>query len=135
MNAEIKAQWIAALRGDGYQQARSYLRTPDGYCCLGVLCELAVKAEVIPAPVFNEGYGFNSRYEYGTEKDEILLPEEVRVWAGLGSANPMVDPGKLPKGVGWDSDPDGTGGDPSLANMNDGGTSFEVIASVIEAQL
>lgn len=41
MNPEIKAKWIAALTSGEYEQTRNYLhRTGDGYCCLGVLCEV-----------------------------------------------------------------------------------------------
>lgn len=41
MNPEIKAKWIAALTSGEYEQTRNYLhRIDDGYCCLGVLCEV-----------------------------------------------------------------------------------------------
>jgi hypothetical protein len=44
MNAEIKQQWVVALRSGQYKQGRGKLRrqTPEGdrYCCLGVLCDL-----------------------------------------------------------------------------------------------
>lgn len=38
MNAELKQQWVEALRSGKYQQGVGRLRTKDGeYCCLGVL--------------------------------------------------------------------------------------------------
>ncbi len=42
MNAEMKATWIAALRGGGFKQTTGVLHDPEdgGYCCLGVLCEV-----------------------------------------------------------------------------------------------
>lgn len=44
MNEEIKQQWIDALTSGEYAQGRKVLRTKDNtYCCLGVLCDLAVK--------------------------------------------------------------------------------------------
>lgn len=46
MNPEIKAKWVAALRSGEYKQGRAYLRFDGAHCCLGVLCELAVKAGV-----------------------------------------------------------------------------------------
>lgn len=44
MDTEIKAKWLAALRGGEYQQIREHLRSDDpdapGMCCLGVLCDV-----------------------------------------------------------------------------------------------
>jgi hypothetical protein len=40
MDAQLKANWIEALRSGKYQQAKSFLKTDDGYCCLGVLCDI-----------------------------------------------------------------------------------------------
>ena len=43
MNTEWKEKWIAALRSGNYNQARHCLKNykSRGYCCLGVLEELA----------------------------------------------------------------------------------------------
>ena len=46
MKANIKAQWLAALKSGNFVHGKSYLkqiRPVDGYvrhCCLGVLCEI-----------------------------------------------------------------------------------------------
>lgn len=32
--------WTAALRSGNYTQIQGKLRSDDGYCCLGVLCEI-----------------------------------------------------------------------------------------------
>lgn len=40
---EYWAQWIAALRSGEYPQAYGALRTIDGFCCLGVATDVAVK--------------------------------------------------------------------------------------------
>ena len=55
MNKEVKKKWVDALRSGEYAQGRSSLRDHDEYCCLGVLCELAVKEGVIPAPTYSDG--------------------------------------------------------------------------------
>lgn len=34
------ADWIAAMRSGNYTQTTEYLRTIDGFCCLGVACDL-----------------------------------------------------------------------------------------------
>lgn len=41
MKAELKARWLTALRSGTYVQAREHLHTPEGFCCLGVLCDVA----------------------------------------------------------------------------------------------
>ena len=53
MKPEIAQRWVEALRSGEYKQGLSVLRRidesgngQDSYCCLGVLCEIAV-AEVI----------------------------------------------------------------------------------------
>lgn len=38
--AEFKANWIAALRSGKYRQSTCYLNTANGFCCLGVACDI-----------------------------------------------------------------------------------------------
>jgi hypothetical protein len=93
VNKEVKDQWVAALRSGEYEQGRSYLRSkdPNGgndkFCCLGVLCDLAVKAGVTEAK--DNGYG---NVVYGSEDDPNTAypPHEVVEWADLPSVNPHV---------------------------------------------
>ena len=42
MDDELKAKWVAALRGGEFKQGQSMLHDPgdDSYCCLGVLCKV-----------------------------------------------------------------------------------------------
>ena len=40
-------KWVAALRSDEYEQSKGRLRRVDGFCCLGVACELAVREGII----------------------------------------------------------------------------------------
>lgn len=40
MKPELKENWIKALRSGKYIQTSNYLRVNDGYCCLGVLCDV-----------------------------------------------------------------------------------------------
>ena len=58
MNKEVKQQWVAALRSGEYKQGKNALRRQyEGedaeFCCLGVLCDLAVKAgfSVVEVPI------------------------------------------------------------------------------------
>ena len=50
MTPELKAQWIAALRSGEYTQGYNHLRTENGYyCCLGVLCMVLKRPELLTA--------------------------------------------------------------------------------------
>ncbi len=110
MNSQIRSDWCSALRSGEYSQSRYQLRDDRGFCCLGVLCELAVKAEVIPPA--------NSRGFY--ENECSFLPEKVSTWAGLETTVAVVDQ------CGWLV---------LLSSLNDGGMTFGEIADLIEAQL
>lgn len=89
MNPAIRDRWVAALRSGQYPQAFNNLRTDDGFCCYGVLCELAVQDGVIPPP---EREPSTATYAYGNAAS--LLPPPVKAWAeiqfkqmGLAKAN------------------------------------------------
>lgn len=44
---EAREQWAQALEGGWYKQGVGSLAANDGYCCLGVACDLAVAWGVI----------------------------------------------------------------------------------------
>ena len=44
MKPEIKKQWVQALRSGEYKQGRGQLKQGATFCCLGVLCDLAVQS-------------------------------------------------------------------------------------------
>lgn len=113
MNPDIKAQWTAALRSGEYKQGQGGLRNPqdDTFCCLGVLCDLAVKAEVdveVEGGVNWVGYdGFSG-----------LLPNSVQEWAGLDTCDP-----ELAWSFGyWDE----------ASTLNDSGVPFTQIADLVD---
>jgi hypothetical protein len=108
--SEIRAKWVAALKSGEYSQTRGMLRRRDGFCCLGVLCDLAVKEGIIPEPTLSVG---NKIYSYDEEAG--VLPVKVREWVGL-------------------SDVHGNYATSSLITDNDGGRSFNVIAEIIESE-
>ena len=124
MNPVIRDQWIADLESGEYTQGKNYLtsRTRDGVetnCCLGVLCQQAVKAGVIKRTDL-----IGETVYYGTSFDDErngVLPEPVRVWAGLDSENPRFT-------VGDNRD--------FASSFNDNmGYTFPQIAALIRAQL
>jgi hypothetical protein len=106
-SAEIKKNWIEALRSGRYEQGRGALRTHhlsgDRFCCLGVLADV-----VGLQPITNRSWLGGSVSMYGNANGEpvsSLLDVEV----GL---------------------PQRTAG--TLARMNDAGCSFDEIADFIE---
>lgn len=40
MNPEVKSKWLEALRSGKYIQTKTALKRGNGYCCLGVLCDV-----------------------------------------------------------------------------------------------
>lgn len=113
MNPEVKAEWVKALRSGEYKQTKNLLHRVDGgYCCLGVLCELAVKAGIIDAAARDP----EDPQVWYYDLEECIIPLSVERWAGLdGPAESIV-----------------TG---SLMTFNDKGKDFAFIANVIEARL
>lgn len=137
MNPEIKERWLAALRSGDYKQTDGYLNVSsdnpegsefDGYCCLGVLCEIAVADGVIQKQRVS-GQNF---FEFGDPSrddwDYSVLPISVQEWAGLTEGNPSVN--LLEEG----DDPEADNWTP-VSEPNDNGASFEKIADLIERDL
>lgn len=120
MNPEVKAKWVAALRSGEFQQGKNALKSEEGYCCLGVLCELH-RREV------DGSWRLQASGNYAYGMSTSFLPGEVLDWAGLRNSwpNVIIDDERA-----------------SLDTHNDGSTgytvrckSFEEIAKAIEDQL
>lgn len=110
MHKHIAGKWVQALRSGDYKQTTGHLRTDEGFCCLGVLCDLH-RQESDGAWHTN---GAQMRYKLPSgDWDYALLPETVQEWAGMRSLNPVVK-------------------DEALSGLNDAGWTFGDIAEVIE---
>lgn len=106
MNVQVQAKWVAALRSGEYTQTNAgCLRDGDSHCCLGVLTALAVADGVDVAADW---------------PDREFLPKAVVVWSGLNEEDPFAS--------------DDRASLDTLAERNDGGTSFAELADLIEAQ-
>lgn len=148
MPESIKAEWLERLRSGEINQGVGKLhistRNEDGterheFCCLGVLCELAVAAGVVErVDVTAEGFAGTDETVYGyapTEGENAGVPyphyppPAVAKWAGLpyGDTNPYVTRYDGP-------DPEVPTGRQVIANVNDEGATFEDIAKIIEKQ-
>jgi hypothetical protein len=51
MDARLKDLWLKALRSGEYPQGIGYLLGSKGYCCIGVLCDTALKNNLVPPGV------------------------------------------------------------------------------------
>ncbi len=58
MKAELKAQWVAALRSGQYKQGVGYLHNQGCYCCLGVLADTYNPKGWTPIDGWDNGYQF-----------------------------------------------------------------------------
>lgn len=136
MNKDIAKLWVDALRSGKYPQAKEVLCSNEGYCCLGVLCELAVEAGVIPPgrepteeewsdnagdlpDVPNDIEGVIAYDGYAT-----MPSVKVQGWAGLKtSIGSFME----------NTDTENTY--TCLASKNDGGATFAEIADIIESKV
>jgi hypothetical protein len=83
VNPDIKRRWIEALRSGEYRQTQEVLVEPDpilgdAFCCLGVLCEIAVKDGVIVRQA--ESYLDPAN---PMDQSDATLPMAVLRWAEL----------------------------------------------------
>ncbi len=106
MKPDIKQRWLEALRSGKYKQGTHSLSSNTGqYCCLGVLCDIHSKETGTP-------------WVYGHYMELwASLPDEVQLWAGLHSCDPVA-------------------GDKALSVWNDATlVGFDGIADLIEEHL
>lgn len=98
MKKQIRDQWADALESGEYEQATGALVLDGAYCCLGVLCELAIKDGVEDIRRVEDQFQITSD-EYPGEwldHDDGDLPEPVMKWAGLTDSNPVMSPAISP---------------------------------------
>lgn len=125
MKKKIADKWIAALKSKKFKQGRWRLKTPDGYCCLGVLCEIAKEEGVVNEIVIQDKTGIYSGYIEKTDDQSAqgrgafhALSDHLMEWSGM-----KHNMGKVVM----------DGEEKFLANFNDyDNYSFEQIAEVIE---
>lgn len=143
LKPEIKQLWLEGLRSGDFSQCPGKLSDGTGYCCLGVLSELAVREGV--AMKEDEPYEVNLPYpsegvriEHQVTYDGSLnyLPKSVAEWAfepfdayQVNYENPRVNE------VRPETDVNYGGPTTTLSELNDDGFTFEQIADVIEEQL
>lgn len=121
MNPIIADRWIAALRSGKYKQTTGVLCREGAYCCLGVLCELAIEDGIPMEKIAQMAYGSTGADSEFYEFE--VLPAIVRTWAGMATSV---------GGYGTDADMDIIQNTHTLAYRNDRGATFKEIADLIE---
>lgn len=71
--------WVKALRSGEYKQSEGSLKNKDGFCCLGVLCDLAAKDGGAGWTKEKNAFG---NYGYKNDHDVMYgaLPNHMREW-------------------------------------------------------
>ena len=131
MNPEVKAKWLDALRSGRYRQGVGGLLTEGKFCCLGVLCDLAVKEGVGEWIGASDWTGVNRFAPADAAENKArsggYLPIEVARWAGIDNSH-------------WSPEDDDVTvdiyvGSKYLSLMNDDHVPFTEIANHIEVYL
>jgi hypothetical protein len=97
VNKERILLWVEALESGQYQQERSALRQGDGYCCLGVACEVAI-ANGLPLEVKPVVAPLNVDASHAIwlyDGSQTYLPRAVGEWFGFGDGG-WFGEGRLP---------------------------------------
>ena len=118
--AEHRRLWVEALESGDYKQTTGRLHDDDGYCCLGVACEIS---GLVTWDQPAEARHYNAIYDPETgDFSTVALPLRVAKWLGLS-------------GLDGDFHSDTHSYIlESLANINDGGASFADIAALIRTE-
>lgn len=131
MKEHIKDIWVEALRSGKYNQGKGFLKTDNGFCCLGVLCDIYAKTQkkrgfqrshADPSVFQITGVGGNT---YGHRRILTKIPpDHIYKWAGMSPYIKTLYNVKIGNNLHRIT---------SLAELNDSGKySFDEIASVIE---
>ena len=115
MKKDIKTKWVKALRSGKYKQAAGKLKDDNGYCCLGVLCQLHAKETKLGKWITTDNEYYPINYVVGKSVGDVELPTAVMKWAGLSR----------PYGISVKGS--------KLTNINDNeGKTFKELADIIE---
>lgn len=137
MKSHVLDEMVERLRSGKYEQGSGYLRLRhsdgDQFCCLGILCEMAVEEGVVERiDAAADGRVFKYRTNGVDGSWATFLPPAVIEWAGMVS-----DIEKTMSGQFIYEEQGAFGEDPTdtLAYMNDNGTPFDQIADWMEANV
>ena len=133
MKPEIKQKWVSALRSGDYEQGSNWLYSGQGYCCLGVLCDIYAKENKESWQILDEDGELITEEELSREPHSMdyfffddeteFLPESVMKWSGV-----PYDPSVVIENE------EGERVKEQIVVLNDSGMSFNELADLIEQQ-
>lgn len=85
MKLRVKKMWTEALRSGEYSQTQHALKNSGGFCCLGVLTDIYIKAV--------GGEWSSTSKEDGSmsfDGECTFLHDDVVKWAGVHKMNPLL---------------------------------------------
>jgi hypothetical protein len=135
-----KAKLVKALRSGKYPQTRGVLSrvlatgtgVPAGQCCLGVACDISGLGKWTVNNLDDP-----LKYEVDGDSDGSVLPERVKDWYGFEYVQARFEPSEatreqLKEVLGADHQLVKARPSIGLADLNDAGVPFSVIADVLE---
>ena len=81
-NRRFIRRWVAALRSGKHKQSGGQLRDADGFCCLGVACNISRKVRFDADSLFYESA--DDDVAFGT------FPFQFGAWVGINLDEQMV---------------------------------------------
>ena len=113
MNSTVAKLWVDALKSGKYKKGKNKLNNSNKtFCCLGVLCELAIANGIELEKIVNDDIK-SIKYDDST----IYLPLKVIGWAGMRSKSGIIDKSQ------------------SLVLLNDMNGTFNEVIEAIEANV
>lgn len=109
---DVAIKWIQALESGKYNQCTGRLNNGNGFCCLGVLCEVVgLKFESFRDIDGNLVWGIQEK----KHRETHTTPDKAMILSGMQNVNGYIKS----KGL-------------TLSKMNDEGRSFKEIAQIIK---
>jgi hypothetical protein len=119
-----REEWVYALRSDKYKdlQVTGALKTAEGFCALGVLCDVMLTLYPRDGGVWKKIGSEKGVFLYAHVHEDIqesrFLPLVAQYWVGLDAFGTLLEAERF-----------------SVYSLNDRGYSFSHIADIIEHYL
>ena len=148
INEQLYTEWIDALKSNNYAKTHQYLRDNNGFCCLGVLCDITDSSGwnsetgvvVNSLSVADYIYSYNPRNS-GKLPSTFALPLEIQREVGIPSTTGKFLLRDLPADIvnkiyelNITVNEHREHYSCSLAAINDGTPDFDLIIKVLEAR-
>ena len=131
VNNDLYERWIEALESGKYPKTQGMLRNDDGYCCLGVVCDVA------DPNLWQQHAGFYY-YKPPTIYDDVIyridLPDHIQLALTLYSASATFMMSELSPDLREEvlAVADTDNGLNSLVTINDATENFDLIIKVLK---